>query len=118
MSQVLPESFFTFQVLFTNAEGNPADVSSPLVTIFYFNDSGLKVPIVTAAVLLPVNPPETGRYVYTVQVPLNTEGKTLYGTMWGTDISTGLTLIVEQEVAVVGYMMVFPGLIAQFVKGG
>lgn len=113
---------FTFAVLFVDATNTPIAVNNPVIEIYNFSAIGAKQTLISAA-LIDAVPAETGRYTYTYTIPTTmTDGDALYGQMEGTDPTSGLVSRVEQDITVIssnrGLGGGYPGLIAQFVKGG
>ena len=112
---------FTFEVLFVDSLNIPMAVNNPAISVFMFDQLGTKIPLVDSA-LVPVIPAETGRYVFTYQLPfLLVDGDTIYGEMSGIDPGTGVRLIVEQVVLAISVSRGLGGgvgLTARFVKGG
>jgi len=113
---------FTFTVLFVDATNTPIAVNNPAILIYNFTGAGAKQTLVSAALVEAV-PAEVGRYTYTYTIPTTfTDGDALYGLMEGTDPGSGLVSRAEQELTLIssnrGLGGGYPGLIAQFVKGG
>lgn len=68
---------FSAQALFVSKlTGLPIVPVNPTVSIFYFDSTGTKITLVPAAPMVPVTPPEIGRYefIYTFSstIPLGT----------------------------------------------
>jgi hypothetical protein len=91
-------SRITFQKLFSNAQSAPIAVTTPTITIYYWDATGVKRTLLMITPLPVSTPSETGRYAYTYTIPTTlTEDVTLYAWMQGTDPGTG-DLIAEEQV--------------------
>lgn len=123
-AEVVAGEIHVFQVLFVDDLNTPIAVNTPEIDIYYFDNLGARVDMVTAGVMTAVVPAETGRYVYpfTVLATVFDDGDTLYGKMSGVNPGTGLTTFVEQTVNVVSPNRALGGgsvgMTATFVKGG
>ena len=111
---------FTFQALFVDASSTPIVVNTPLVSVFWYDQSGAKQYLASAVPLVPSTPPEVGRYTYTLVIPTSlTDGQAVYGEMSGIDPGTLALLTHEQDVAVVSPSRALgtkSGLTAHFIK--
>jgi hypothetical protein len=114
-------SSFTFQVEFVNDLNIPVDVTNPRITIFNFSGAGAKQTLVNNVSMVPVTPPEVGRYTYTWVFPVYlTDGDTIYADMSGADSVTGALYLIEEDVTAISSMRANPGyegLIPRFIKG-
>lgn len=119
---------FTFEVLFVDDTNTAINVNNPTINIFTFTPLGGKQLLVSSP-LVPVIPPETGRYVYTYIIPTTfSDGDSIYGEMSGVDPTTSLNLITEQQLVAISPNRgqsggsigggCCCGLTAQFIKGG
>jgi len=120
---------FTFEVLFVDDTNTPINVNNPTINIFTFTPLGGKQTLVSSP-MVPVVPPETGRYVYTYMIPTTfNDGDSIYGEMGGVDPTTSLNMITEQQVVAISANRgqggggsiggaCCCGLVANFVKGG
>jgi hypothetical protein len=122
MSKGVVGQKFTFQALFVDSLGNPQYVLTPTISIFRYDEDGLKVTLLGTTALPASIPLEVGRYSYTYLIPGTfTVRDVLYGDMRGVDPVTLAVLIVEQEVDLVissDTPSGNSGMIARFVKGG
>ena len=112
---------FTFQVQFVSDVNIPVAVTDPRITIFMFSGlAGIKQTLVDNQPLVPVVPPEVGRYVYTWVFPIYlNDGATVYAEMSGQDTGTGLLYLIEQDVTAVSSNRVnqgYEGLIPRFIR--
>jgi hypothetical protein len=111
MATVLIGQEFVFQILFTDAIGAPIVVADATIHVFRYDSNGTKV------TLVPADPGEVGRYLYTYSVPSSlTRGDTIYGDMEGTVAAD--TQRKEQDVDLLSPTDAGSGLIAQFINGG
>lgn len=78
---------FIFQTLFVDPAGNPVSVISPNITIFRMDPTtGNEIPLVVAAPMSPVFPPEPGRFVFPYTIPATLlDGDVLYAETRATD---------------------------------
>ena len=105
---------YTFQALFLNADGSPLAVTSPNVTLFYFSDSGYRTVLLDGVPMVPVAPPEPGRYTYLYTVPLSlSDGTVLYVECRGT---SGLDTFVQQHTLTAMFRPSDLGLRVRFVQ--
>jgi len=109
---------FTFDVLFLDEVNVPVIPVNPTIDVFMYNN-GSKVDLVTAAPMLPVDPPEPGRYVYVYALPLSlVDGDNIHAEMKGIDSGSGLLMyardvvVAKSPVGGLGY----GGLTARFIK--
>jgi len=122
-AEALLGSTFVFQVLFVDELNTPIAVTSPTIDVFYFDDVGDRVDVVSGAAMSDAVPAEVGRYVYPVLISTVTfsDGDTIYGEMSGTNPSTSLTTQVEVTVNLVSSarasVSTWSGLRDSFVKG-
>ncbi|OHD23335.1 MAG: hypothetical protein A2Y38_10330 [Spirochaetes bacterium GWB1_59_5] len=120
MAQALIGQPFTFQVLFVDGLNVPLVVNNPVISIFTFSDVGVRETLVDNQPLVPVVPPETGRYTYTYTPPENLTGKLLSADFVGEDLAIpGTFYRAEQQVTAVttlGMGVGGSGLIARFIK--
>ena len=106
---------FTFQALFRDTDGSPLAVTSPIITVFYFDDTGDKQIEVNAQPMADPVVAETGRYVYPYTVPTTfRNGDTLYVEMTGIHPSTSDTLVVNETLNLQSETSLRPGLIHSF----
>lgn len=86
---------FVFQVVYLDNLGAPIAVTSPTITIFYFEPVvGAKVTLVDGATMVAANPPDPGRYVYRYVVPGSlTDGTILGAEMRATDPVTAFVMV-------------------------
>ncbi|MDB4278140.1 hypothetical protein N9917_00920 [Deltaproteobacteria bacterium] len=109
---------FTFTALFLDGTGAPVAVTTPVIEVFYYDASGVKITLVTAGTVLPASiPTETGRYAYNL-CPIPTVLDTsiqLYGIMSGTDPGSGDDLVIEQQVDLFAQSTTADGLRWSFV---
>jgi len=117
-------SAFTFQVLFTDANGAPVVVADPSILIYHFSLTGVKQELQAATVMDAVTPAETGRYtnVYTIPSALD-DGMTIYGEMTATDPGDPTnTFRVVQDVSIIASTRAWggipQGMRSEFVEGG
>lgn len=113
---------YTFQVLFLDDSNQPIVPNNPMINIFRYNHDGGKQALVIAQPMLPVSPPEIGRYIYKYNVPLSlVDGDNLYGEMEGNDPDTGLRMFIDQTVIAIAPargagVAGINGLSARFIK--
>lgn len=89
---------FTFQVIFVDATNVPVVVLNPQIEVFGYDQTGTKV-VYIALTPLVVDPTEVGRYLYPFTISTTfVDGDTIYGSMTGTDPTTGDLARVEQVV--------------------
>ena len=90
---------FTFTVLYVDANGDPITPTSSVIEVFYFDSAGDKQSLVAAATPMVAVAGDTGRYSYTFTIPgALTPADQIYGVMTGVDPTTGMDIVVEQEV--------------------
>lgn len=110
-------SNFTFQAMFRDASGAAIVLTTPLVSVFYFNAVGARTNVVDAATPSGPTPAEAGRYVYGYTIASSfTAGDVLYAEFSGTYPGTGNPVLVQQDVALVAPTS--GSMIARFVQGG
>lgn len=111
---------FTFQVLFVDASNTPIAVTSPAISVFRYDQSGVKQYLANAVAMSAGTPAEVGRYTYRLVIPTSiTDGTAIYGEMSGIDPGTSDVLLHEQEVTAVSpnrALGVNSGLTPHFVK--
>lgn len=106
---------YTFQALFLASGGSPLVVTSPNVTLFYFTDSGYRTVLLNGVAMVPVAPPEPGRYTYLYTVPQSlSDGTVLYVECRGTDPL--LNVIVQQHTLTAVFRPSDQGLRVRFVQ--
>ena len=109
---------FTASVLFVSrTTGLPIVPTSPTVSIFYFDAIGTKVTLVNNAPMVPVNPPEVGRYefVYTFSGTI-TSGTTAHVEYNGVDPGPGTNLFNSQTLYLTSRALVEGHLNTRFVS--
>jgi len=108
---------FVFTKLYLDSLGAPISVLSPAIKIFQFDPvTGNEIVLVASAPLLPVTPPDPGRYSYRYDIPTSlTDGVVLYGEMKAT-VPISLDVIVETLALNLKSRSSTPGLNARFVR--
>lgn len=107
----------TFQVLFLDDLNQPIVVDNPLIDLFKYS-TGVKIPLVSAAPMQLVIPPEAGRYTYMYALPLTlVDGDNLHAEMHGTDPASGLKVLAGEDVVATSPRQSYPGITARFIKG-
>ena len=87
----------TFQALFRDTGGAPLAVTTPLISVFYFDDTGAKQTEVASVAMTAPTPAEVGRYVHAYAVPTTfNHGDALYAEMTGVHPGSGDTLVVKE----------------------
>lgn len=118
--QAVIGELFTFQVLFVDPLNLPTAVNNPLISVFWYDQSGAKQYLANVESLIPSTPPEVGRYTYTLTIPTSlTDGMAVYGEISGVDPVTSDLLLHEQDVTVVSpsrALGAHSGLTAHFIK--
>ena len=100
--EALIGSAFTFQVLFTDADGNPQAVNTPLISVFRFSATGVKQTLVASTAMDAATPVEVGRYTHVYTIPTTMDdGDNIYGEMTGVDPVTSDILREGQEVTII-----------------
>lgn len=91
---------FTFVALFLDSFGFPVDPLNPVLEVWYYDTFGVRFDIIPAGTALPPqNPPQTGRYTFTLTLPGSlTPDLQVYALMQGEDPVTGNNLVATQEV--------------------
>jgi hypothetical protein len=94
---------FVFQALFLDAVNQPIAATGVTIDVFRFDDTtGDKVLLVASIVMTPVNPSETGRFIYQYTIPTTLlDGDVLYAEMSGTDPGTSDRVLQRVQVNVV-----------------
>jgi hypothetical protein len=113
-------TIFPFQALFVDPTGTPVVVTDPRITVFVYDNLGVKVPVVDNVSMLPAVPAEVGRYTYPYLIP-NTmqDGQVMYAEMNGAFAgqvayaATDLTLVSPDR-----WRIRQGGMTVRFVKGG
>ncbi len=105
----------TFQALFRDTDGTPLAVTSPIISVFYFDDTETKQVEVNAQSMADPVVAETGRYVFAYLIPTTfLNGDTLYAEMTGTHPSTSDTLVEDETLNLQAASSLQSGLIHSF----
>ena len=107
---------FTFQALFRDTDGTPLAVTTPLITVFYFDNAGARQDEVVATAMVAPTPAEVGRYVHAYTIPSTFEhGETLQVEMTGIHPGSGDTLYLNESLQLQSAAYLQSGLIASFI---
>jgi hypothetical protein len=89
---------FVFQVVYLDNLGAPIAVTSPTITIFYFEPVvGAKVTLVNGAAMVAATPSDPGRYVYRYVVPgALADGTVLGAEFWAVDPVTAFVMVTSE----------------------
>jgi hypothetical protein len=88
---------FTFQALFRDSDGTALAVTTPLISVFYFDTTGTKQYVVTAVAMDDPTVAEVGRYVHAYTTATSfLHGDTLYAEMTGIHPGSGDTLVADE----------------------
>jgi hypothetical protein len=86
----------TATMLFLDGVGVPVDVPDAAADVFYFTSTGSRIWILPQGSAMTKVLPETGRYKVSFDAPADVP--TVYATMYGTDPTTGVRLVNEQQI--------------------
>lgn len=90
---------FTAQTYYVNSSGVPFAPTSPTISIFYYNNLGTKVSLVSGAPMVPNVPTDVGRYTYLYSFPGTLEdGSIAYIGYSAIDPISGNNLYSEEQV--------------------
>ena len=115
---IIGESF-TFQVLFVDELNAALAVTSPAITVFYFDSGGTKQVLVDGAAMSDPTVAETGRYIYAYTIPGTfNHGQVIYAEFAGVDPETSLPMLSEQTIDLITASSGSGSMVARFVQGG
>lgn len=86
----------TATMLFLDGIGDPVDVPDAVADVYYFTNIGSQIPILPQGSAMTKVTGEVGRYKISFDAP--TGVRTVYATMYGTDPTTGVRLVNEQQI--------------------
>ena len=117
-----PGDKYTFTTLFLDGFNQPLAVVDPVIEVFCFNEDGGKVHLVDADTPMTAVDGEVGRFAHTMTIPVDfAHSPTLFAIMKGESPDDGFTILVEDQLDIVGASSSGSGserMIARFVKGG
>lgn len=121
MATAVIGEIYTFHVKFLDGTNIPFVPIDPQIEVFYFDDAGTKSTLVAAGTPMTPVPSDSGRFSFIYMIPTSmTPGTTIYGLMSGTDPTTNLRAIYEDDVELVTEAAATPavtgGLTARFFK--
>lgn len=109
---------YRFNILFTDRDNAPIDVTLPSIHIYNFDpDTGTRTTVVAPGTALSVlSPAETGRYTHTHLVDAaSTEGSKLYAEVQGADPTAGGLGLIRQDYVLDLQAVRVPGLGHSFI---
>ena len=108
---------FVFNQLFVDNTGAPIAMINTNITIFRFDPAtGDTITLLSAAAMVPADPPEPGRFVYKYTIPSSLSyGTALYADIRATDPVTGFIAVVSDTLNLLARSSDL-GLRSRFVK--
>ena len=117
---------YTFWVLIVDADGSPFLAELPTISVFAFDEAGVKITYVDGAAMSTAVPADPGRYTYVFNVSSAfSAGMVLHAEIRAVDPVSGDIFITESNISLVSSSSSSSsgssksnGLNARFIKGG